>query len=376
MSLFAPSSHAWKRLRYLVCLVVALLLIWFLLESLIYRSGFYYRALAEPESNAGSTLLRSQLARREATQSPPTVLMFGDSRVGQGFSRATAQAHVSGYTFINVAVPGSTARTWFYLLRKIQRDEVPFDSVVVGVLYRPMGAARWADRTLDPAFMAPLTDLRDAMEFPASFDSAPIRRRAHHTLWLPALLMQKDAQALLSSPHERWRSLKRKQRWLENIGGYAGREGNMPELAFGPDRTVLDWGEATPRQRTDVQEHLAVLAQNPAMDNEAFLAHWFDKILTLTRQNQARLIVYPLPRGPYAQLLPEEAGLPPWLETLAREPDVTVLPSDFLADLEAPEYFFDELHANTVARKITSERVARAVADAMAASEPRKATQP
>ncbi len=376
MPIFDSPTLAWRRLRYPVGLVVAVLLVWFLLESLIYRSGFYYHVLAEPHSNAGSTLLRSQLARREATPSPPTVLMLGDSRVGQGFSRATAQAQVSGFTFINVAVPGSTARTWFYLLRKMQREAVPFDAVVIGVLYRPMGSGRWVDRSLDPAFMAPLTDLRDAVEFPASFEDPAIRRRAHHMLWLPALQMQKDTQALLASPYERWRSLKRKRRWLESIGDYTGREGNMPELAFAPDRTVLDWGDATSQQRTDVEEHLVVLAQKPAMDNEQFLEHWIGKLLALARQNEARLIFYPLPRGPYAELLPEETGLPPWLDALASEPDVTVLPPDFLADLEAPQYFFDELHANTAARNITSERVARAVADVMAAGEPREASRP
>lgn len=375
---FDSPTLIWQRLRHPACLVVALLLLWFLLESLIYRSGFYYHLLAEPHSNAGSTMLRSQLARREATLSPPTVLLFGDSRVGQGFSRATAQMQAPGFAFINVAVPGSTARTWFYLLRKMQREAVPFDVVVVGVLYQPMGAGRWADRSLDPAFMAPLTDLRDAVEFPASFDDPAIRQRAHHMLWLPALQMQKDTQALLTSPRERRRSLRGKRWWLENIGNYPGREGTMPVLEFDPQGRVVDWGDATPEQRTDVQDHLAVLAQKVAVENNDFLDHWIGKMLVLVRQNKARLIFYPLPRGPYAQLLPEQTGLPPWLEALSREPDVTVLPADFFADLEAPEYFFDELHANTAARRITSERVAWAVAEVMSEAQPRNdgAAQP
>lgn len=342
-----------------------MLLVWFLLDSLIYRSGFYYRHLAEPHSNTGAAMLRPLLVQREATEEPPTVLVFGDSRLTEGFSQSMAEATSPGRTYINVAVPGSTARTWFYLLRKMQRDNVPFDAIVIGVLYQPMGVGHWADWPLDPAFMAPLTDLRDAVEFPASFDAPAIRRRAHHMLWLPALQMQKDTQALLSSPHERWRSLKRKRRWLEGIGDYAGREGEMPELVFGPDRTVLDWGTATPEQRADVQDHLTVLGQKVAVENNDFIDHWIGKMLVLARKNQARLIFYPLPRGPYTELLPEETGIPPWLDALSREPDVTVMPPDFLADLEAPQYFFDELHANTVARRITSERVARAVAEVM-----------
>lgn len=355
-----------------------MLLLWFLLDSLIYRSGFYYRHLAEPHSNAGAAMLRPLLAQREATEKPPTVLVFGDSRLTEGFSQATAKATTPGRNFVNVAVPGTTARTWFYLLRKMQRDEVPFDAIVIGVLYRPLGAGHWADWPLDPAFMAPLTDLRDALEFPASFNDPAIRRRAQHTLWLPALQMQKDTQALLNSPHERRRSLRGKRWWLENIGNYPGREGSMPVLEFDAQGRVVDWGDATPEQRQYIRNHLAVLAQVPTPENEAFLEHWIGRILALARQNQARLIFYPLPRGPYAQLLPEQTSLPPWLEVLSHEPDVTVLPVDFFADLEAPEYFFDELHANTAARKITSERVAWAVAEIMSEAQPRndEAAQP
>lgn len=371
-----PSSIT-ARLAQPMWLALAVLMAWFLLESLIYRSGLYTRYLAEPHSNAGSTMLRPLLAKRWATQTPPTVLAFGNSIVGQGFSPATASTVEPKLNFINVAVPGSSPRTWFYLLRKIQRDGTPFDAVAVGITYRRESTGRWADWPLDPAFMVPLTDLRDAFEFPASFESADSRRAAYNTLWLPALQMQKDTQALLSSPRQRWNNLQvTKTWWLENIGKYTGRGGTMPVLAFDAQRRVLDWGDATPEQRALVEQHLQDLAQTPDPGHDAFLAHWMGKVLERTRANHARLIIYPLPRGPYPQVLPEENELPHSLAALAHEPDVTVLPPDFLADLEAPEYFFDTLHGNVAANRIFSERVAHAVADAMAGGASREATPP
>lgn len=373
---FDRPSIAWRRLRCPAGLAVAVLLVWFLLESLVYRSGFYYRFLAEPHSNAGSAMLRPLLARREATGTPPTALVFGDSRITEGFSPAAAGEATPERNFVNVAVPGSTARTWFYLLRKMQRDGTPFDAVVVGVPYQPVGAGRWADWSLDPAFMASLTDLRDAREFPAGFQDAAIRRRAQYTLWLPALLMQKDTQALLSSPDERRGSLRGKRWWLENIGNYPGHEGTMPMLVFDAQRQVLDWGEATSGQRGLVEQHLATLEDAPSPENDAFLAHWLGKVLELARGNGARLIVFPLPRGPYSQVLPRERGVTPAIAALAREPDVVVLPADFLADLEAPEYFFDALHNNRAGQKILSERLARAVTGAMAGSRAREEASP
>lgn len=373
---FDRPSIAWKRLHYPVILAVAVLLAWFLIQSLVYRSGAYYRFLAEPDSNTGAAVLRPLLAQRGASRTPPTALVFGDSRITEGFSPASAKAAAPAMNFVNVAVPGSTARTWFYLLRRMQRDGTPFDAVVVGVLYQPIGAGRWTDWPLDPAFMAPLTDLRDAREFPASFQDAAVRRRAHDALWLPALLMQKDTQALLSSPGERQRSLKGKQWWLENIGDYAGRAEVMPALDFDAQGHVRDWGQATPAQREWVQQHLAALAGAPSPENDAFLAHWLGKVLALARGNGARLIVFPLPRGPYPQVLPPDPGTTPALVALAREPDVTVLPADYLADLEAPEYFFDALHGNSAAQKIMSERLARTVAAAMAQRGPHEVAQP
>ncbi|MCX7557632.1 hypothetical protein OS187_12530 [Xanthomonadaceae bacterium JHOS43] len=367
----------WRRLRHPVGLAVVVLLGWFLLDSILYRSGFYYRFLAEPHSNAGAAMLRPLLARRNATEVPPTVLVFGDSRVGQGFSPPTAASVVSDVTFVNVAVPGSTARTWYYLLRKMVRDEVPFDVVVVGVPYQPTGAARWVDWSLDPAFMASLTDLRDAREFPASFEDPDIRRRARHAFWLPALQMQQDTQALFASPRERWRSLRGKRWWLAHVDDYPGEDAHMPALEFDGNRQVRDWSRATAEQRAALEQHLQILSQEPAADNEAFLGHWLGRLLGLVRGNGARLIIFPLPRGPYPEILPRDNVPSAALSALAQEPDVTLLPADFLADLEAPGYFFDALHANSTARAIVSRRLAAAVAEVMAADGIRSdASQP
>ena len=80
------------------------------------------------------------------------------------------------------------------------------------------------------------------------------------------------------------------------------------------------------------------------------------------RAHDVPLIFYPHPRSPYPALLPDFGDLPPSLAALANEPEVTVLPPDFLADLEAPDYFFDTLHVNLHGRELISRRVAQAVA--------------
>ncbi len=361
MNPFDSPRLAWQKLRPLILLAAVVALAWFLLESLVFRTGFYYRNLAQPSSNAGTTVMNLRLARRLASISPPTILVFGDSRVGQGFSPDIAHRTEPSLNFINVAVPGSMPRTWYYLLRAMERKGVHFDAIVVGNLYPMMGAAHWADWSLDLNFLVPMVDLRDAMSFPQSFDAPASRERANFAVWLPALAMQKDIQDLLGSPRERRRALRGKRWWLENIRNYRSRDEVMPSLNFSPTREVLDWANATADQRGSVEQHLRVLEQAPA-DNDAYARIWYGKLLELARRHQAPLILYPLPRGPFAAILPTEDVLPAWLTELANEPDVEVLPADLLKDLEAPDYFFDALHANRLGQEITSERVARAVA--------------
>ncbi len=361
MNPFDSPTLAWRRIRPLVALALVLALGWFATESVVFRSGFYFRQLAEPFSNSGISELKLRLARRNATASPPTVLVFGDSRVAQGFSPAVAMRSMAPLNFINVAVPGSKPRTWYYLLRAMVRKGVAFDAVVVGTIYPPMGADRWANWSLDPYFMAPLVDLRDLETFPASFDDVELRRRVQASLWLPTVLMQKDIQSLLESPLERRRSLRGKRGWLENIGNYRGPEKVMPTLTFGADHKVLDWKDTSAEQRAAIEQHLRVLAQPPA-DNDAYARYWYEKLLELCRAHKAALILYPLPRGPYREILPTDNSAPAWMLDLDRQPGVTVLPAQFLEDLEAPEYFFDALHANLPGQIITSERVAAVVA--------------
>ncbi len=369
---FDRLSAITARLAQPLWLALAVAAAWFLLDSAIFRSGFYFTALAEPESNAGGLTMRLMRARREATAQPPTVLVFGDSRVGEGFSSVVAQASAPGLNFVNVAVPGSVPRTWFYLLREIQRQNLPFDAVVVGVSYRHLAGGELADWSLDATFMAPLVGIGDAQSFPITFASDAMRQRAARTVWLPALTMQKDVQSLLSAPEPRWKSLKKKRWWFENQANYPGLDERMPQLEFVQGKPgewrVADWKDTTDKQRNAVETHLQGLSYGTKPQNDVFLGQWLGQLLQLTRKAGVPLIVYPYPRGPYPAVLPEGNDLPPSLAKLAKEAGVTVLPADFFASLESPHYFFDALHANREGRRITSQAIAQEAAKTLGAA--------
>lgn len=353
------------RLKAPALLAFAILLAWFVFEALLYRSGAYFR-MAEPDSNTGAVVKALMSVEQQYRPGVHNILAFGDSRVAEGFSSPHAAAGDASFNFINVAVPGSTPRTWYYLLREIDRRGYRFDAVVVGTLYRDTGTGLRANWSLDPAHASALLSLADAIAYPATFESAQMRERARHAVLFPALAMRQDTLALLQAPRERRDKIRDgRPGFLASVRNYPGRTETMPVLRFAADgHSVVDWGQATAEQRGKIEAHLSELTPRPEAviaPNDAFLGRWLGAMAQLAHDRDALFVVYPLPRGPYRDALGEEPPLPSSLQALQRAPGVTVLPPDQFARLEAPDYFFDALHANRAGREYTSDSIGSAV---------------
>ena len=91
------------------------------IDALTFRTGLY-RSIVEPESYAGQT---EMLLKSEAADSAPAqVLVLGDLRIAERFSaRLANQSAVGRLHFVNGAVPASTLRCWYYVLRDLDRRE-------------------------------------------------------------------------------------------------------------------------------------------------------------------------------------------------------------------------------------------------------------
>lgn len=369
-----PAAIA-ARLRAPVLLVLAIALAWFALEALVYRSGAYLR-IAEPESNTGVVVTKLMVVERQYRADLRNVLVLGDSRVGEGFSAQAAAGDDASINFINLAVPGSTPRLWYYLLREIDRRGFRFDAIVLGTLYRDTLTAARADWRLDPPHAAALLGLGDAWSYPATFESAQMRERARHAVLFPALALRQDTRDLLRHPRERLRRvLVGRPGFLAAVRNYPGRDEAMPALRLADDRrSVVDWGTATPEQRQHVADFMRNIGPAPPaieQGNDRFLGRWLGAIAALAQRRDALLVAYPLPRGPYRAALGDERPLSPALRALDAAPHVVVLPPDLLAALEAPEFFFDELHANRVGRERTGAIVGERVRALLAQDAPR-----
>ena len=101
------------------------------LQALVYRSGLYYR-VADPKSNTGAVVNALLILEQHYQPGARTVLVLGDFRIVEGFSGPLAQGD-GRLRFIALGVPGSSPRTWYYLLREIVRRGYAFEGVVLGI---------------------------------------------------------------------------------------------------------------------------------------------------------------------------------------------------------------------------------------------------
>lgn len=350
--MFDRAASIRARLQAPLLLVGAMLLLWFAFESILYRSGGYF-AIAEPESNAGAVFNALLLLDRHYRPGVRTVLVLGDSRVAEGFSGPLARAD-SDIDFISLSIPGSTPRTWHYLLREVNRRGCRYEAVLIGVFYRPIGS-QLADWPLAPNQDAALLGLRDALDYPASFSSAAMQARARQSVWFPAASMRQDTQALLAAPVSRWQKLgTTRSGYIDYVPQYPGREEQMPPLVFDGAGAVVDWGPASVAQRALVEgliaEREAPIDAAILAANRAYLSTWLGAIARLAQDQGARAIAFPLPRGPYPEIFgtPIDAGL---VHTVASVPGLTALPADLLQALEQPANFFDGMHVNRAGRE-------------------------
>jgi hypothetical protein len=348
------------RLKTPLLLAAAMLGCWFALQCVVFRSGAYLH-VAQPQSNAGAVMQALLTLGQVHRAQRRTVLVFGDSRIGEGFSARLA-AGDGDIDFINVAVPGSTSRTWHYLLREIDRRGYRYDAIAIGTLFTPTDRGERRDWALDPSHQVALVGLRDAFEYPLSFGPGPMRRRALHAVLFPALALRNDLRDFFAAPLERWRlTHKVRPKVIEATLAYAGRDERLPALAFSPDGKPLDLSAASEGLRALIDRE-APGAGTPippelAAANAAYEERWVGAMAERAARRGARTFVFPIPRTPYPPLLAVQPATPPMVASASRMPSTEALPAGMNTALESPEYFFDLLHLNRAGRERMSRDV-------------------
>ncbi|MBZ5610951.1 MAG: hypothetical protein LAP38_22025 [Acidobacteriia bacterium] len=331
-------------------------------EFLLFRTPFY-RSLLEPESYSAQVGLLLAAQRQQPPSAASTVLVLGDSRIGEGFSAKIANESVQDHrlTFANAAISGSTPRSWYYVLRELGSGVSNYRAIVLAVDdYRDEdGVWSWADYPIDLPIAVACLRLNDTLSFAASFHQAADRFYNLRGALLKGFVYKDDWQALLANPRARFQKVAAfREHSAEWRYGYTGRPESLAGLS-------VDWATRSvhfPSGLTEAQRRelsTAILRDTDPQHGDKFRyrKYWLGRILERYRSKSTRIIFARVPRLPVQR--PEPANLPSAIRDLAASgPGSIVLDENAFASLEKPEYFADSLHLNASGRAAFSQQLA------------------
>jgi hypothetical protein len=175
--------------------------LFFALDAAAFRTG-YYASILEPNSTAGylQTFLYSE--RHRAIERPDQVLATGDSRMP--LMARVANSEGTGYTFATIAVPGTSPRCWYYMLRDVDPARDRYAAIVLPAnRYDDREYEDQRDRELDIRYLTPLLGLGDLFEFGSSFPTWGNRAYAMASVLFKGAMYQRDFQEFLVN--HKWR---------------------------------------------------------------------------------------------------------------------------------------------------------------------------
>jgi hypothetical protein len=336
------------------------ILFFFGLDAAVFRTG-YYASILEPNSTAGylQTFLWSEHHRQ--LDGPNQVLVTGDSRMP--LLARFANSAATGYTFATIAVPGTSPRCWYYMLREVDPDRNRYAAIVLPAnRYDDREYEDQADRELDIRYLTPLLRLGDLFEFGWSFPTWRNRRYAMASILLKGPVYQRDFQEFLVN--HKWRikeaeivhrdtgALRYNAQWdTHSLAGMSvDWQAGKVELP--------EWMDAGKRQNTSD----LLLRDAPPLTRELarYRRQWFGAIVARYRGTHTRLIVLRLARGPVVRpnLPPDQGGT---LRAYASHGEFLLLDEHLFDVLERPELFGDALHMNAAGGERFSLQLAHAV---------------
>ncbi|MEO8127346.1 MAG: hypothetical protein ABI822_09660 [Bryobacteraceae bacterium] len=301
----------------------------FALDAAMFRTSFYRENL-EPDSYAG------QVERMLRTAGNQSIAVMGDSRIAEGFSARIADQRQPGFRFLSAAVPGSTPRCWYYLLRELDPAGTRFKTIALPLeTYEDAdGSRELTDRVLDLNILAARLRLADTLTFASSFQSSEARWNALLVCLLKGVGLREDFQAFLAHPAAR----------LDKAAMYR-RNGNQWNYDYQGNSKDLT-GAVLP----------APVPRGPSQNTGVYTAYrreWVNRIINKYRGTGTSIVFLRLPRGPVPTPASPRSG-----SSIHEWTGVSILPEDLFHSLETPEYFFDALHLNARGRQRFSTELA------------------
>jgi hypothetical protein len=344
----------WKR-------IIGAVVAFFALDSAAFRTG-WYASLLEPNSTTGYLQETLNAEGHRADSRAREVLAVGDSRIP--LKPSAADAAGVGYRFFTIAVPGTTPRCWYYMLRAVDPDARRYAAIVIP--FDTYDDRNWEDlreREMDVRYLAPLVSFRDLFDFSLSYPQWDRRGRAASTVLFKGLIYREDLQDFLTRYRERAAAAR------ERNGRKSGWRYDAPWETLSLEGMSMDWVARTvrlpdylaPAKAAEIREVL--LTDRPPVTREfvEYRREWLGKIVARYRESRTRLIFVRLARGPVLRPGSTEDASSTVREIGARG-EAMLVPEHRFDELERPELFGDALHMNQQGAVAFSGMLAREVA--------------
>jgi hypothetical protein len=353
----AVNGRVWAR-------IIGAVVLFFALDTILFRTGWYASVL-EPNSTAGFLESCLYIEQHRPSDGPNEVVAVGDSRIP--LKPNAADAAGTGYRFFTIAVPGTTPRCWYYMLRAADPDAHRYAAIIIP--FDTYDDRNWEDlreREMDMRYMAPLISFRDLFDFALSYPAWPLRGQAAATVLFKGLIYREDFQDLLVRHKARITILRdlqsRRSGWR-----YDAPWDTLNLAGISVDwkaRTVLLPDYLSTKKRDEIREVL--LTDQPPRSPEfaAYRRKWFGKIVDHYRGSRTRLIFVRLARGPLVRpdLATDSTSS---IRDFGARGEAVLLPEHRFDELERPELFGDALHMNQQGAVAFSGILARDVAEVL-----------
>lgn len=335
--------------------------LFFALDSAAFRTG-WYASILELNSTAGFLQSSLWVEQHRTPSGASEVLALGDSRIP--LKPHVADDAGTRLRFFTIAVPGTTPRCWYYMLREADPAARRYAAIVIP--FDTYDDRWWEDprgREMDIRYLAPLVSFGDLFEFAFSYPEWRERGTAAATVLFKGMVYREDFQDFLV--RHRWRLLVARDLKSRPSGWRYDAPWDSESLAG----IAVDWMAGT----VSLPDHLStekakavreVLLQAPPPVNPAFAEYrrkWFGKILARYRGSPTRIVFVRLARGPVVR--PGLATDPTSsIREFGARPEVAIVDEHRFDELERPELFGDALHMNQSGAEEFSRMLAHEVA--------------
>ncbi len=335
-------------------------------EQAVFGSGWYLEFL-DPDSLAGRMELMVEAETARPRSPVPDVAVVGNSVFAEGFSAKTANAAAGGsIRFWNLAIPASTPRCWYYLLREVDPDARRYRAIVFQAdeFSDEDGPFPMADEIADAHILSPLLMPLDAWDFAFSFENPRLRFEALRGALLKGYIFKQDVQAFLEAQAARLEKVAQARQGLAGwLYDYQGHPESLAGMTVDWKRRTLVLPPGVPAEIQEMVRRIVLRKRAPATGEQAaYRKLWFGRILERYRSSATRIIFVRPPRGPAVNPAFDAPGEPSTIRGFAVRPGVRLLPPESFTSLELPQYFWDAYHMNSEGRVRFSGMLAGAVA--------------